>query len=253
MCFIYIYHSEHYGLSFLDFTDAIFFLQGLPFSIHFHFFASTLCMCVMFSIILQVHFECVLSSVDHLHAEANMLKVKEHSELLSAQYLARCLEPENVNFSITIRKPPKRLMKETPFTRHRNAVEPLMIAKDRKTTRQAIHTMAANQDVTSLGRNVVLDDRPQVINISENELTRKERTTLAQLRSGHCILLGSYKSRISKDVSLDVCADRGETPHDVKHLFNCPAHPTTMTLSELWNRPVDAIRKLSYLEAGVLD
>ena len=54
-----------------------------------------------------------MSSVDYLHAEANMLKVKEHSELLSAQYLARCLEPENVNFSITIREPPKRMMKET--------------------------------------------------------------------------------------------------------------------------------------------
>ena len=29
--------------------------------------------------------------VDFLHVEAEMLKVKEHSELLSAQYLARCL------------------------------------------------------------------------------------------------------------------------------------------------------------------
>ena len=37
-----------------------------------------------------------MSSVDHLHAEANVLKVREHSELLSAQYLARCREPENV-------------------------------------------------------------------------------------------------------------------------------------------------------------
>ena len=46
-----------------------------------------------------------MSSVDHLHAEATMLKVKEHSELLSTQYLARCLEPENVNFSITTREP----------------------------------------------------------------------------------------------------------------------------------------------------
>ena len=46
-----------------------------------------------------------MSSVDHLHAEANMLKVKEHSELLSAQYLTRCLEPGNVNFSITTREP----------------------------------------------------------------------------------------------------------------------------------------------------
>ena len=182
--------------------------------------------------------------------EANMMKVKEHSELLSAQYLARCLEPENVNFSITTREPSKRMMKEILFTRHRSAVEPLMIAKDRKTTLQAIHTMAVNQAVTSLGRNVVLDDRPPAINISEKELTRKERTTLAQLRPGHCRLLGSYKSRISKDVSLDVCVDCGKTPHDAKHLFNCPAHPTTMTP---WNRPVDSIRELSYLETGVLD
>ena len=37
-----------------------------------------------------------MSSVDHLHAEANKLKIREHSELLSPLYLARCLEPENV-------------------------------------------------------------------------------------------------------------------------------------------------------------
>ena len=183
-----------------------------------------------------------MSSVDHLHTEATMLKVKEHSELLSAQYLARCLKPENVNFSITTRESPKRMMKETIFTRHRSAVELLMITKDRKTTLQAIHTMAVNQAVTSLGRN-----------ISEKELTRKERTTLAQHRSGHYRFLGSYQSRISKDGSLNVCADCGKTPHDVKHLFNCPAHPTTMTPSDLWNRPVDTIRELNYLEAGILD
>ena len=29
-----------------------------------------------------------MSSIDHLHMEAEILKVKEHSELLSAQYLA---------------------------------------------------------------------------------------------------------------------------------------------------------------------
>ena len=100
-----------------------------------------------------------MSSLDHLHAEANMMKVKEHSELLSAQYLARCLERENVNFSITTRELPKRMMKDTLFTRHHSAVEPLIIAKDRKTTLQAIHTMAVNQAVNSLGRNVVLDDQ----------------------------------------------------------------------------------------------
>ena len=129
----------------------------------------------------------------------------------------------------------------------------MMIAKERKATLQAIHTKAVNQAVNSQRRNVVLDYRPPLINISERELTRKERTILTQLRSRHCRLLGSYTSRISQDASLDVWADCGRSPHDVKHLFNCPAHPTTMTPSDLLNRPVDEIRKLSYLEAGVLD
>ena len=95
--------------------------------------------------------------------------------------------------------PSKRRMKDTLFTRHRSTVEPMTITKDWK----AIHIMAVNLVVTSLRRNVVLDDRPPLINISEKELTRKERTTLAQLRSGHCSLLSSYKSRSSKDASLD--------------------------------------------------
>ena len=70
-------------------------------------------------------------------------------------------QPENVNFSITTRDTHKRMMKETLLTRHRSVVEPLMIANDRKTTLQAIHTMSVNQVATSLGRNIVLDDLPQ--------------------------------------------------------------------------------------------
>ena len=30
-----------------------------------------------------------MSSIDHLHTEAEIMKVREHSKLLSAQYLAR--------------------------------------------------------------------------------------------------------------------------------------------------------------------
>ena len=43
---LYIYHSEHNGLSFLDLTDAIFFTMS-PFFVYISIFASTLCMCVM--------------------------------------------------------------------------------------------------------------------------------------------------------------------------------------------------------------
>ena len=190
-----------------------------------------------------------MSSIDHLHTEEEMLKVKEHSELLSAQYLARCLEPGNVCHPITTRGTPERQMKETLYTRHRNTVEPMMVKNDRKATLQALHTAAVVKAVQCHERNVVLDRQPLPISNSEKELTRKEHSTLAQLRSGYCRLLGSYKSRIKKDASLDVCADCGTTPHDVKHLFVCPAHPTTLIPSDLWSRPTDAVRELSYLEA----
>ena len=42
-----------------------------------------------------------MSSIDHLHCEAQMLKVTEHSDLLSAQYLVKCLDHENACHNIT--------------------------------------------------------------------------------------------------------------------------------------------------------
>ena len=102
---------------------------------------------------------------------------------------------------------------------------------------------------STLVQSIRLDCRPPPISSSEKDITRKERSTLAQLRSRYCRLLGSYKSRIKKDASLNLYADCGTTPHDVKHLFVCPAHPTTKRPSNLWSRPTDAVRELSYLEA----
>ena len=116
-----------------------------------------------------------MSSIDHLHTEAEMLKVKEHSELLSAQYLARCLEPGNVCHSITTRATPERQMKETLYTRHRNTIEPMVVNNYMKATLQALHTAAVVKAVQCHERNVVLDGRPPPINNSEKALTRKER------------------------------------------------------------------------------
>ena len=104
-----------------------------------------------------------MSSVDNLHAEAKMLKVRD-SELLSAQYLARCLESGNVCDSITTREIPKRRMKETLFTRHRNTVEPMMLANNRKATLQEIHIDTVNKAVKDQKKNIVLDDLPHPIN-----------------------------------------------------------------------------------------
>ena len=115
-----------------------------------------------------------------------MLKVKEHLELLSAQYLATCLEPGYVCHPIITRAIPERQMKETLYTRHRNTVEPMMVKNDRKATLQALHTAAVVKAVQCHERDVVLYGRHPPISNSEKELTRKEHSTLAQLRSGYC-------------------------------------------------------------------
>ena len=150
-----------------------------------------------------------MSSIDHLHTEAEMLKVREHSELLSTQYLARCLEPGNVCHLITTRATPERQMKETLYTRHRNTVEPMLVENDRKAILHALHTDAVDKAVKSHERNVVLDGRHPPINNSEKDLTRKERSTLAQLRCGYCRLLSFYTSRIKKPQRL--CRIRHKT------------------------------------------
>ena len=47
-------------------------------------------------------------TVDHLHIEAEMRKVRDHSELLSALYLARCLEPEKYRPLLSLQGKPLR-------------------------------------------------------------------------------------------------------------------------------------------------
>ena len=42
-----------------------------------------------------------MASIDHLHQESLTLKVKNHSDMLSAQYFVNCLEEDHVCHGIT--------------------------------------------------------------------------------------------------------------------------------------------------------
>ena len=116
-----------------------------------------------------------MSSIDHLHTEAEKLKIRHHSELLSAHYLARCIEPENVCHPITTRATPERQIKGTLYTTHRDTVEPMMVKYDKKGTLQAFHHDAVDKAVNSHEWNVVLEGRPPPIISPEKNITRKER------------------------------------------------------------------------------
>ena len=54
-----------------------------------------------------------MASIDHLHQESLTLRVKDHSDMLSVQYLVNCLEEDHVSHGITIQEPRPRPMKET--------------------------------------------------------------------------------------------------------------------------------------------
>ena len=51
-----------------------------------------------------------MSSIDHLHNKTEMLTVKQHSDLLSTQYLVKCLDPGHVCHNITAMDDPPRQM-----------------------------------------------------------------------------------------------------------------------------------------------
>ena len=54
-----------------------------------------------------------MASIDHLHQESLTLKVKDQSDILSAQYIVNCLEEDHVCHGITTQEPRHRPMNES--------------------------------------------------------------------------------------------------------------------------------------------
>ena len=192
-----------------------------------------------------------MASIDHLHQESLTLRVKDHSDMLSAQYLVNCLEEDHVSHGITIQEPRPRPMKETLHSRHLSTVLP-RLGSNRMESLQNLHTHAVDSAIQLQGNNRVLKKRPPPISDEEQRLNRRQRCTLSQLRSGHCHLLQDYKHRVFGEPS-DICTDCGASPQDVRHLFVCTTHPTDLSPEDLWRNPVRSIRAFSYLDNGNLD
>ena len=83
---------------------------------------------------------------DHLHQESLTLKVKDHSDMLSAQYLVNCLEEDHVCHGITTQDPRPRPMKDTLHSRHYSTVLP-GLGSSRMESHQNLHTHAEDSAV----------------------------------------------------------------------------------------------------------
>ena len=103
-----------------------------------------------------------------------------------------------------------------------------------------IHTDTVHRVKEELGPNPVLGLLTPLISPSERSLPRLHRSTLAQLRSGHCALLESYKMRVGQACSA-ICSECQFSRRTTTHLFNCPATQTHLSVSDLWHNPVDAV------------
>ena len=121
-----------------------------------------------------------MASIDHLHQESLTLKVKDHSDMLSVQYLVNGLEDNHVCHGITTQEPRPRPMKETLHSRHNSTVLPRLCAS-RKESLRNLHTHVVDSATKLLGNNKVLKERPPPISDEERRLNRRQRCNLSQL------------------------------------------------------------------------
>jgi len=92
---------------------------------------------------------------------------------------------------------------------------------------RTLHSQAVVDAQSNFEPNRFLGTTPPESSSFECYLSRSVRTTVAQLRSGHCQLLNSYKARITAGVT-DVCPDCGVAPHSIEHLYvPVPCMPDT--------------------------
>ena len=209
---------------------------------------------------LRIATGCHLSSaVDHLHSEAKILKVQEHLDMICTQYLATYLQPEHPSFPIVTADSGPRPMKHTLQSRYLPRLEELTgdagltgigTIVDPVTTRKQVHTRAVENSIAARQANEVLGAPAPDVAVEEEDLPRKTRRTLAQLRSGECIALNSYKHKIGLTDSA-VCPCCRNEEHTTQHIFRCPANETDFEPVDLWRRPVDVadyLRTLPFMD-----
>ena len=194
-----------------------------------------------------------MANQDHLHQETKVLPVKEHTKLISEQFLLNSYlpgHPGNIQIGKVI---PNRDKKPT-IQFYRNSVDnliPITNKKDLKKKQKILHTKAVTYTIDSYIPNKVLDQKPPAVSKKEENLSRNSRVLLSQLRSGYSRMLNSYLHRINDEIE-DKCPKCNTSPHTTEHLFNCPMNPTNITPTDLWTNPDLVASFLDLEESGVI-
>ena len=195
------------------------------------------------------------SSIDHLHAETEILPVQIHLDMLCSQFLLSAMRPAHPSHEVVLRPPGPRTnkagrpMKETLSSKYLHTVQPylndngVMSEVSYKRALQSIHSNAVSRALREQSNNVLLQRRPPAVSATKQLLPRAHRVVMRRLRSSYCSLLRDYQLRI-KAVNDDICPLCHAASQNVLHLFACQAYPTSLTLLDLWKNPVDSMRFL---------
>ena len=174
------------------------------------------------------------------------MPVADHLDMLSAQYLASTLRPSHPSNAIVTAPSGPRSMKQTLYTKHIDRVSPFLTngATDPATYKSLVnklHTICVKESIDNLGTYRLLDEfPPPKISSTEASLSRQERSTLAQLRTGHCKRLKDYMhNKMTPPRATDaICPECLVRRHTPAHLFSCDACPTDLSIRDLWINPV---------------
>ena len=193
------------------------------------------------------------SSIAFLHTEAKILPVRNHLEMLNAQFLASAMRVTHPSHRVVTLPPGPRKMKKTlyetsiPFVQqhlHNGVMKEISYKKAVK----AIHLAAVAKSVCENGPNPLLgrylySNEP---NASEQILPRALCCTIRQLRSEKSVCLKSYLHSIGRadDAICPLCRT---STHTTRHLFECPAYPTDLCIEDLWSHPPEVAAFLKTL------
>ena len=180
-----------------------------------------------------------MSSIDHLHQETKVLPLQAHGNMLTKQFIAQSHHHAHPGNKFLHQRPPPRNMKQTNLIFEEEIGHLFQADTSIKQVIQSVHTTTVSKSVAAYTPNAVTGDKPPPVHQSEASLSRKVRSGLARLRSGFSRMLQSYRHRLDETVA-DSCPDCNSPNHTVHHLFNCPSHPTTLTILDLWHNPAQA-------------
>ena len=176
--------------------------------------------------------------------------------MLCKQFLVGALRPAHPSHELVTCSPGPRANNRVPLLQSAyladlsHLLEPDgAAAPDRHNASiRSIHSSSVQHYISVSPPNKVLSTRPPEISPSETRLPRPYRSALAQLRSGHCSKLNTYKFKIGLS-DTDLCPECGRRPHTTQHLFDCRSSPTPLSVGDLWTDPVAVARHLTSLTA----